>query len=350
MKKTPLTLILIIFFTIFISFHNNKGNSIKATPCKDSRSGVAIILTGAAARIPQQVALLEELDKRGLLKNVVFISGVSAGALNSVALNGILSNKVTWDEYKNILFALKDSNIFIQEGKKIPFNTSPVRALFKSLVEDKLGYHCIGDLPYTTSISITYLEGVLLKKIVYRMCSRKINEESDTTLCLIDIMRASSAIPFIFPPVKIENVKTIPDVEYIDGGVGDDRVPYHALLEFEKYRGIGVEKVYIISRKIDSTCTIGEELTGLGLNEKGRFDNLNISLDAIRQKGLIKSLESFVKDAPELAPLSYVWIPDFKPDFLLFHFDNFKEQYDVTSKWAKDNSPISLTDYLIREK
>jgi predicted acylesterase/phospholipase RssA len=50
------------------------------------RSGTAIVMTGAAARIPQEAALLEELYNRGLMKNVVFISGVSSGALNSVAL------------------------------------------------------------------------------------------------------------------------------------------------------------------------------------------------------------------------------------------------------------------------
>ena len=71
------------------------------------RNGVAVLMTGAGGRIPQEAALLEELDKRGLLKNLVFISGVSSGALNSVVLNGILSGKITWEEYKNILFELK---------------------------------------------------------------------------------------------------------------------------------------------------------------------------------------------------------------------------------------------------
>jgi hypothetical protein len=61
-------------------------------------------MTGAAARIPQEAALLEELYNRGLLKNVVFISGVSSGALNAVMLNGILSREMTWKEYKNDYF------------------------------------------------------------------------------------------------------------------------------------------------------------------------------------------------------------------------------------------------------
>ena len=64
---------------------NEVSQNNKKIPAR--RSGTAIILTGAAARIPQEAALLEELYNRGLLKNVVFISGVSSGALNSVVLN-----------------------------------------------------------------------------------------------------------------------------------------------------------------------------------------------------------------------------------------------------------------------
>jgi len=306
-------------------------------------------MTGAAARIPQEAALLEELDKRGLLKNVVFISGVSSGALNSVVLNGILSGKMTWESYKNILYKLKNEDVFIRDAKRLPLNTSPARALYKRVVEDSLGYYRIGDLPYTTGISFTHLKGVDMRKTVYRMCSRKINEETDTTLSLVDIMMASSAFPIVFPAVRIKNLTTIPDDEFVDGGIGDDHVPYHALLEFEKFRGAGVEKVYIISRKSDSIPEISEELEGLGINDKGLFDKMNISLDAILYKGIYKRLEAYAKEAPELVPLTYVWVPDFDADFLMFNFDSLKRQYDLTSEWAKTHDPLPLLDYMTKK-
>jgi predicted acylesterase/phospholipase RssA len=317
-------------------------------PILSSRSGTAIIMSGAAARIPQEAGLLEELDNRGLLKDVVFISGVSSGALNAVMLNGILSGKMTWAEYKEILYNLKNSDIFIQEGKKkLPVNTQPARNLYTRIVEEKLGYHHIGDLPFMTAISFTNLKDLDLRKKVYRMCSRKINEETDTTLSLVDIMMASSAFPIAFPPVRIRNVKTIPDVEYVDGGVGDDHIPYHALFEFEKFRGKGVAKVYIISRKSDSIPEVSEELKGLGINDKGRFDKLGISLDNILKKGMIKRLVSFAEEAPEMICLTHIWMPDFEQSFLMFNFDNLKEQYALTSKWAKTHDPIPLGDYLM---
>jgi predicted acylesterase/phospholipase RssA len=311
------------------------------------RSGTAIIMTGAAARIPQEAALLEELYNRGLMKNVVFISGVSSGALNSVMLNGILSGKITFDEYKEILFSLNNDKIYIQDGKKLPVNTEPARKFITSVVENRLGYHSIGDLPYTTAISFTHVRKPDFKKTVYRMCSRKINEESDTSLSLVDILMASTSFPIAFPPVRIRNVTTIPDVYFIDGGVGDDHIPFHALLEFEKFRGVGIEKVYFISRKSDSIPQLSEELKILGINDRGRFDKMGISLDNFLKKGIMKRLVAFSDLAPELVPLSQVWVPDFEESFLMFRFSDLQRQYELTSQWAKTHDPVPLAEYLL---
>jgi predicted acylesterase/phospholipase RssA len=263
-----------------------------------------------------------------------------------VILNGILSGKMSWAEYRNILFALKNSDIFVQNGRRLPVDTDPARHFFTHIIEEKLNYHRIGDLPLTTGISFTHLSDLDLKKTSYRMCSRKINIESDTTLNLTDILMASTAFPVAFPPVRIKNVKTIPDVEYIDGGVGADHVPYHALLEFEKFRGVGVEKVYIVSRKSDSIPEVSEELRVLGINDRGIFDKLGISIDNILRKGIIKHLQEFAVEEPEMVPLTYVWVPDFQADFLMFSFSNLREQYDITSQWAKTHNPVPLSDFL----
>jgi predicted acylesterase/phospholipase RssA len=342
--KKSVGIILMISLVLVSESAEKESNKV---PGFQPRSGTAIIMTGAAARIPQEAALLEELYNRGLMKNVVFISGVSSGALNSVALNGILSGKMTWKEYKEILFKLTNNDIFIQEGKKLPVNTEPARKFIESVVEQKLGYHKIGDLPYVTGISITHLKDLKLKKDVYRMCSRKINEETDTTLSLVDILMASTSFPIAFPPVRIKNARTIPDVPYVDGGVGDDHIPYHALLEFEKFRGAGVERIYIISRKSDSIPEVSEELRVLGINDRGIFDKLGISIDNILKRGIYKHLEAFAIESPEHIPISYIWIPDFQADFLMFNFGRLKEQYDMTTEWAKTHLPIPLAEYLL---
>jgi predicted acylesterase/phospholipase RssA len=348
MKKLALLIGILIIPLLIFSLKEKNDKEDTTLQSVKKRSGTAIIMTGAAARIPQEAALLEELYNRGLMKDVVFISGVSSGALNAVMLNGILSGRLSWAEYKEILFNIKNSDIFIQEkGKKLPVNTEPARNLFKKIAEERLGYHQIGDLPIMTSISITNLRDFDLKKKVYRMCSRKINKETDTTLSLVDIMMASTSFPIAFPSVRINNANTIPDVEYVDGGVGDDHVPFQALLQFQKFRGAGVEKVYFISRKSDSLPEISEELKVLGIDDKGRFDKMGISLDHMMKKGLIKRLEAFASEAPDMIMLSKVYVPDFEKDFLMFNFGELEEQYSLTRQWAKTHDPMPLGDFLL---
>ncbi len=349
MKKviTLSGIIILSFLLVLLLTQGSKNDQTEKLPRSGGRSGTAIIMTGAAARIPQEAALLERLYNQGLLEDVVFISGVSSGALNSVVLNGILSGKMTWAEYKKILFNIKNSDVYTQSNKKIPVNTEPLRRFITSVVEGKMGYVSIGDLPYMTEISFTHVKDLDLKKQVYRMCSRKINSETDTSLSLVDILMASTSFPIAFPPVRIRNVTTIPDVEYIDGGVGDDHVPFQALLDFEKFRGNGVAKVYIISRKSDSIPEVSEELRVLGIDDRGRFDRLGVSLDNILKKGMIKRLKAFAKEAPELVPRSFVFVPDFEADFLMFSFSNLKEQYDLTLDWAGKHDPVPLADYLL---
>src|SRR5450759_5255424 len=146
--KVVVAIILAVFISLFLFAWKEKD--LKKEPVLLTRSGTAIIMSGAAARIPQEAGLLEELDNRGLLKDVVFISGVSSGALNAVMLNGILSGRMTWAEYKEILYNLKNSDIFIQEGaKRLPVNTQPSRNLYTKIVEGKLGYRQIGAVSYT---------------------------------------------------------------------------------------------------------------------------------------------------------------------------------------------------------
>jgi predicted acylesterase/phospholipase RssA len=153
MKKRILILMMFCLILIWVIIRTSLKQESPVQQISHPPQGVAIIITGAAARIPQEAALLEELYNRGLLKNVVFISGVSSGALNAVMLNGILSGRITWKEYKDILCNIKNEDIFIQEGKKLPVNTEPARNLYKKIFEERLGYYQIGDLPYTTAIS-----------------------------------------------------------------------------------------------------------------------------------------------------------------------------------------------------
>jgi hypothetical protein len=315
-------------------------------PNIESRSGVALIITGAAARIPQEAALLQALDERGLLENLVFISGDSSGALNAVALNAIRSGRMSWRRYREILSGLRNEDIFIQAGKRLPVDTGPFRSLLSRIVEQEMGYTSIGELPIPTSITITGRSDLGLEKTAYRMCSARINAESDPSLSLVDLLMATTAFPIVFPPVRVRNAVTIPNIEYVDGGAGEDYVPFEALFAFERARGRGVERVYIVSRKNDSIPEISEELRALGVNDHGIFDKLGISIDAMANRKLLRNLKQFAKLAPWLSSQAFVWKPDFPERFLLFNFDALEAQYATTEAWAERSVPVLLEQYL----
>lgn len=308
--------------------------------------GTAIIITGAAARIPQEAALLENLYNHGMLRDVQFIAGASSGALNTVMLNAILSGKITWKEYRNLLFNLKNEDIYHRNGKKLPVDTKPLMKFLQKVINNNIGYHKIGDLPIPSAISIADVEHITLKRKNFRMSNLKINPESDPDLDLVEILMASTSFPVAFPAAHISNASTLPDRPFIDGGVGEDHVPFKGMLEYIQFRRKSFEKVIIVSRKTDKQPELSEELRNLGINDKGLLDKLGISLDEILLKGFIKGLERLQKEDPDLAERTFIYVPDFQEDFLLFNFDNLREQYDVTKKWASGHLPVPLKEYL----
>lgn len=344
-KRRRIFFILFIVFTSLWVFTGSRDKDVKEPKLKNKRHGTAIIITGAAAKIAQEAALLEHLYNKGMLKDVVFISGASSGGLNAAVLNGILSGKMTWKEYKNVLSGLKNEDIFITNGAKFPVDTDPLRTLITKIVTD-MGYRTLYDLPYPTAFSIVNLKVLPLKDRTFRLSNRRINSESDSSLSIVDVLMASSAYPIAFPPVLIRNVKTIPNVPYYDGGIASDHVPYQALLEFEKYRGVDVEKMIIISRKRDTIPNLRDEFQQFGVNKFKLLEKMGVSPEAISNRGFYKRLKDIQKDEPDLAERTYVYLPDFKEDFLMFDFNNLKKQYDLTTQWAQTHEPVLLKNYL----
>lgn len=308
-------------------------------------NGTAIIITGAAAKIAQEAALLQNLYEKGMLKNVVFISGASSGALNAVMLNAILEGKLTWKDYKSILGQLSNEKVFKPDGNRLPVNTTPLRNTISSIVCDRLGYRILSDLPIPTSISVVNFKIAPFSDRTYRLCNLKINPESDPSLNLVDVLMASTSIPVIFPPSPIKNVRTIPNVPYYDGGIAADHVPYQALVEYEKFRGVPVEKVIIVSRKRD-TLSVAEELKQLGVERLGLVERFDISPDAITNRSFFNRLAAMQKEAPELASKTSVFVPDFEHAYCMFNFNKLQEQYETTYSWGKHHDPIPLSDYL----
>lgn len=346
-KQTGLWVMIISMALVAISMAKRPNSKEISNTIKPAK-GTAIIITGAAAKIAQEAALLQSLYERGKLNDVVFISGASSGALNAVMLNALLEKKLTWKEYREIFADIKNENVFRIDKKGLPVSNEPLRQLLQEIIEKKLGYHSLGDLPIPTAISVVSLRPSPLSEGTYRFCNRKINRESDSTLNLVDVLIASTAYPLVFPPARINGTKTIPDIPYYDGGIGDDRVPFQALIDFENYRKQPVERVIIISRKRDADMTLADELKPFGYELKTKL-NSGLSPDVLTSMGFWRRLEHLNKHYPELADKTWVFVPDYDYSFPMFDFNNLKEQYELTYRWAQSNSPVKLNEFLKRK-
>ncbi|MCX6227224.1 MAG: patatin-like phospholipase family protein [Bacteroidia bacterium] len=312
----------------------------------DHSEGTAIVITGAAARIPQEAALLEQLYVTGELKEVAFISGVSSGALNAVMLNAILDGKYSWKRYRNMLFSMNNQSVFISTDKPLPVNTEPLRRLLTTVLHDTLGYFKLKDLPFPTSLSTVSLNIKSWADKTFRLCNLKINTESDPELDLVEVLMASTAFPFAFPPVRISKNSTLPSGRFIDGGTTADYIPYRAVLEFEKFSRHNISRMIIVSRKLDTEEGLRKELLNMGINRLDLVDKLGIALEDLAQRAFFRGLESLMKEAPVLSERTLIYLPAIPGEYPLFDFSNLKNQYLASREWARTHKPIVLATFL----
>jgi len=345
MKKVFLFSLIAVFV-----FHSCKKNEEIQEPEFAKREGTAIIITGAAARIAQEVALLEELYVQGKMKDVKFISGVSSGSLNTVFLNAILNNKFSFERFKPILFSLKNDSVFIKSQTDLPVSTAPLKKLLTRVINDTLKFKKISDLPVPSAISVVDFAFLSPGQRTYRLSNKAINDEYDSQIDMIELLMASTAYPFIFAPGRFTDPKTMPNSSYIDGASFDDYVPYAAAIEYEKLVDMGFDTLIIVSRKGSSKAKLSEELTQLGIVDLTVFDANNLSLDNLTDEGFEKGLRRLQEVAPVLAERTYVYVPDFDSNFLVFDFNNMETQYETTKTWAQTHKPILLKDYLAKKK
>ena len=345
MKKSILFPLCFLIVTIIISGCNNQKKPAVTT---EPAQGTAILITGAAARIPQEAALLERLWQKGELNHVAFIGGASSGALNAVMLNGILSKKITWEQYIKWLSEITNDSIYINADKRLPVDTRPLRNYLTRIVNDSLGYHKMKELPIVTAISITELDVIDIPKRNFRLSNKRINSESDPELDIVDVLMASTAFPIVFPEQKIENAPTLPDKYFVDGGIGKDHVPYSGLIDFMQYSDKSVKKVFIVSRKSNLEPDINQELHEIGVADIKIFDKFGFSLDELLQKGFLKGLRAYNDFLPNLIANTFVYVPEFEEKFLLLNFNDLGIQYSVTKNWASKNDPVSISEYLKR--
>lgn len=307
--------------------------------------GTAIIITGAAARITQELALLEALDNQGLLDNVRFISGVSSGAINTVMINSVLddSNDFDWEDYKDIVLNLEQSDILVNDNNNLPVNTQPLWRTFDRVFKDQLGFQTMQDLPFNSAVTAAKLD---LQGLV---SASNVPELSTFDGDITEVIMASASFPVAFPSIKIgDNI-------FVDGGL-QENIPVSVALQFQLINNVPFERVYIVSYQKNRSMDWDRELSLLGV-ERTRKDLLEISLeragfntDQLSEAAFDKNLELLQQQYPEFASRTLVYVPkiDDLPYYGVFDFDKqtARDSYDRVSEWALTNNPLSLTDYL----
>jgi Predicted esterase of the alpha-beta hydrolase superfamily len=198
-------------------------------------NGTGLVLAGGGGKGIYQVGMLKVLSEAGVLDDVVAISGVSIGAVNTVLYAmGVDRMEKVWEE-------IDMGTLFDFDEKQIAAgNTHFSRSEMNSLIEKYMDFD---DIRYE-------------KRVLYAgtsKCAANFSELDPTYGCtaryfmlngatdedINNYLLASTALPYIYSPVKIGSDR------YIDGGINDN-IPIRPLYD------LGLRKFVVIELTSES--------------------------------------------------------------------------------------------------
>ncbi|MBN1924717.1 MAG: patatin-like phospholipase family protein [Prolixibacteraceae bacterium] len=318
----------------------------------------ALLLTGAAARISQEVAIIDKLIEYHELNidedNTMF-AGFSSGALNIAALNSCFrkNNPLEWNKYyKNeILFNIRNDDVF-KKIKFIPLDTIPLRKTIDNFIL-KAGIKTLGELPFQSYILAFWYRRL---KTVWAYSENFKHKALD----LSDVMMATTAIPIIFPDQTISSNEKI-NSSFLKGSFGDGgaggtfkRFEYY-LKKYYKQNG-KLDNIYIISPMRELSHDDYQDL----YNMMPSFEMLKLKLKEVKllriflgmisQNGFDTFIKRFYKwtRKKQIANNIYVCIPRLPQNYPILNFGLQKEQYKSVCEWIdnnRDTFTISLEKY-----
>jgi len=332
----------ILAFTI-LACDNPDLPIIPETP--GTPSGTALVITGASARINQQLALIERLDEQNRLDDLAFISGVSSGGINAIILNGILDNNnpFGYQEYKDIILNLSNSDVLDNSRNNLPVDTRPLWNTFEQRLLQDVDLETFNDLTIPTALTSTNLD--LLEIEV----SSNITELDEIGGELVESLMATTSFPVAFPSIKInENI-------YVDGGLVEN-IPINATLKYQQLRGNPFEAIYIVTYQKNMETRWEEEVDFLGITGAREnileltLQNVGFDTDELSQNSFLDELVRIRTNYPELASRCFVYSPNIVdlPYYGVFDFSaaTANDSYNRVSAWAASNEPVTLETYL----
>lgn len=264
-----------------------------------------LVISGGSMRGFTFLGSLLHLEEKQVLKNIDFFCGTSIGACLAVCLNLNFTVKELIDLFTNINIENHRNITFdnlinfldtfgIDDGEKI-------LNIFKILIDKKLKKLNYNDITNKT-LTFKLLKEITKKKLLIVGCCLNTMEtvffsyEHTPSMLVIDALRITFSIPFLFKPVLINNQY------YVDGGLtnnypielfnSEETIGLVCCNDLEENKKIdNIEKYFIsvffssfyyeLKKKID----MYNEIT---INIKSELDSLDFSLTKEKKNKLIK--------------------------------------------------------------
>lgn len=319
-----------------------------------------IMVTGAAARISQEVACLDKLRAlKGLRisQSDTMLAGFSSGSLNLLALNSCFrdNSPLSWDtDYKtNLLWNLTDNKVFDHGGLHLSIlNTAPLRNTLNGFLS-QAGFNSFGDLPFQSFVL------TLSDRAHDTEWANNFQTINQKVLTASDLFMASTAIPVIFPWQEIgdsnSSARNFPEGHFSDGGTKGQFINFEQTIGAYVLANEPFESIDIISPMREAAATtqaqLAEGIAKIGIKE--------FAEDELGDFAAGHSFESFLKfltaiqtwqsqNGPLAASIS-VSTPDLPSNFGILDFDQEEAQYNATSTWIDANPTqfaVPLDDFV----
>ena len=304
----------------------------------------AVLLTGAAARISQEVAMLDLLmAKKGLVlsQDDTLLAGFSSGSLNVAAINACFSDEsqLGWESYykKQVLFPLRNKDVY--KIQWLPFDTDPLRQTVLKFI-DKMNCYWVGNLPFYSNI-LTFSWD---KLETLWACSQNQGQEY---INLADMFMSSTAIPILFPSQEIRyeagQQMDFPDGKFADGGTGGTFKRFEDHIgEYVKQNG-QFDNMYVISpmrekEESEHKSLIKQAKKKLkGEKDISSFINYLKNISMITFLKFLQKLEDWKYEDKQMAKNIYVSIPEMESNYPIINFNKQEKQYNAVMDWAKEN-------------
>jgi len=314
----------------------------------------ALFLTGAAARISQEIALIDGLKDSRRIKmkpQRLHLAGFSSGSLNILAINACFKpgTPLSWDrDYKeNLIFPIRTEDIYRAQGP-LPYSTDPLKHQLLDFL-DAADFRFLGDYPLNSRILI-----FSARKMKTLWPSSTHPEEKH--IPLLDLHMSSTAIPVVFPWQKIHmppGSSYLPGGHFEDGGAGGIFKRFEEELPRMVAESGGYRHLYIIS-----PMRFTEKQERDWLKEHlpidiplGGLTRMKSFLGDISQKVFVtflQKLQEFNRRFP-VADEIFVCIPRMEENFPLILFNYQREQYQAARARLREHPEelaVPLKDYL----